>query len=104
MVVSVLERRREIGLRRALGASRRQIRGQFLAEAIVLAGLGGVAGMMLGMAVTAGFAAAQGWPTVLPAIAVLGGPTAAMLIGAVAGVYPAIRASRLTPTAALATT
>ncbi|HEY0640339.1 MAG TPA: ABC transporter permease [Pseudonocardiaceae bacterium] len=101
MVVSVLERRPEIGLRRALGATRRQIRGQFLAEAMVLAGLGGLVGTMLGVVVTTAFAAWQGWPAVLPPVVLLGGPAAALLIGAIAGGYPALRASRLTPTEAL---
>jgi putative ABC transport system permease protein len=104
MVVSVLERRREIGLRRALGASRAQIRGQFVTEAAIISGLGGVAGTILGIAITTGFAAAQGWPTVLPPVAMLGGPAAAILIGTMAGFYPAIRAARLTPTEALAST
>jgi len=101
MVVSVLERRPEIGLRRALGATRRQIRGQFLAEAMVLAGLGGTAGTVLGVVVTTAFAGWQDWPAVLPPLALAGGPVAAVLIGAVAGSYPALRASRLTPTEAL---
>ncbi len=104
MVISVLERRREIGLRRALGASRRQISGQFLAEAVVLAGIGGGIGLLIGVAATAVYSALQGWPAVLPLAALAGGVGAAVVVGVLAGVYPAVRASRLTPTEALATT
>jgi putative ABC transport system permease protein len=102
MVISVLERRREIGLRRALGASRGQIRGQFLTESVALSGLGGLAGILIGAAATIGYAAYQGWPPVIPLTAVLGGLAGALLIGMAAGVYPSIRAARLTPTEALA--
>ncbi|WP_329094396.1 ABC transporter permease [Actinomadura citrea] len=104
MVISVLERRSEIGLRRSLGATRGQIRTQFLAESLLLSALGGVAGAAVGALVTAGYAVSQGWPVVIPAWAVLGGVAATLLIGAVAGLYPAIRASRLSPTEALAAT
>ncbi|MGC5562520.1 ABC transporter permease [Streptomyces sp. FR-108] len=104
MVISVLERRREIGLRRALGANRGQIRGQFLTESIALAGLGGLAGIILGVLATTGYAEYKGWPTVIPLPAVTGGLCGAVLVGVVAGVYPAVRASRLSPTAALAST
>nr|CEL22126.1 Protein of unknown function DUF214 [Kibdelosporangium sp. MJ126-NF4]CTQ92907.1 Protein of unknown function DUF214 [Kibdelosporangium sp. MJ126-NF4] len=104
MVISVLERRREIGLRRALGATRGQIGGQFLAESVLLTGIGGGIGLLLGIAVTAGYAAYQGWPAVLPVGALTGGVAAAVAIGVLAGVYPATRAARLTPTEALATT
>ncbi|GLW65367.1 ABC transporter permease [Actinomadura rubrobrunea] len=102
MVISVLERRAEIGLRRSLGATRGQIRLQFLTESQLLAGLGGVGGVALGTVVTAVFAVLQGWPTVVPAWAMAGGVAATLVIGAVAGLYPAIRAARLAPTEALA--
>jgi putative ABC transport system permease protein len=103
MVISVLERRSEIGLRRSLGATRGQIRTQFLAESLLLSALGGAGGALLGMAVTTGYALSQGWPVVIPAWAVAGGIASTLLIGALAGLYPAIRASRLAPTEALAT-
>jgi putative ABC transport system permease protein len=103
MVISVLERRAEIGLRRSLGATRGQIRLQFLAESLLLSTLGGVGGMLLGIAVTTGYAAYQSWPAVVPAWATAGGVAATILIGGLAGLYPAIRAARLSPTEALAT-
>jgi putative ABC transport system permease protein len=104
MVISVLERRAEIGLRRALGATRGQIRIQFLTESLLLSALGGGAGLLLGSAVTAVYASLQGWPTTMPAWFVGGAFAAAVLIGALAGLYPAVRAARLAPTEALATT
>jgi putative ABC transport system permease protein len=104
MVISVLERRAEIGLRRALGATRGQIRLQFLAESLLLSALGGIGGMLLGIAVTALYAATQSWTVVVPPWASLGGVAATMFIGATAGLYPAIRAARLAPTEALAAT
>jgi putative ABC transport system permease protein len=101
MVISVLERRQEIGLRRALGATRGQIRIQFLAEAMLLAVLGGAAGVLAGAAATASYAHAKGWAIVIPPQAWAGGLAAALLIGALAGLLPAIRAARLSPTQAL---
>jgi putative ABC transport system permease protein len=101
MVISVLERRSEIGLRRALGATRGQIRVQFLSEAILLALLGGAAGVGAGIVATAIYAHAKGWATVIPAQAWAGGLAAAVLIGALAGLLPALKAARLSPTQAL---
>ena len=101
MIISVLERRQEIGLRRALGATKGQIRTQFLAEAILLALAGGAAGVVLGAAATAVYAHAKGWAVVIPPDAWAGGLGAALLIGALAGLLPAIRAARLSPTQAL---
>jgi putative ABC transport system permease protein len=102
MVISVLERRSEIGLRRALGATRGQIGLQFLVEAQLLAALGGVGGVLLGIAATAVYAATQGWPTVVPAVVSVAAIVATLVIGAMAGLYPAVRAARLSPTQALA--
>jgi putative ABC transport system permease protein len=102
MVISVLERRAEIGLRRSLGATQGQIRLQFLAESLLLSSLGGAGGVLLGSAVTVTYAAWQGWPSVVPPWAMLGGLTATLVIGGLAGLYPAIRAARLAPTEALA--
>jgi putative ABC transport system permease protein len=101
MIISVLERRQEIGLRRALGATKGQIRIQFLAEAILLALAGGAAGDIAGAAATAVYAHAKGWAVVIPPDAWVGGLGAALLIGALAGLLPAIRAARMSPTQAL---
>lgn len=103
MVISVLERRSEIGLRRALGATRGQIRTQFLSEAILLALGGGAAGIATGALATAIYATTKGWTIVIPTVAWAGGFAAALLIGAVAGLVPALRAARLSPTEALRT-
>ncbi|RBQ19740.1 ABC transporter permease [Spongiactinospora rosea] len=104
MVISVLERRREIGLRRSLGATRGQVRVQFMAEALLLSALGGAAGALLGAAVTVGYAYARDWPSVVPPWAIGGAVGATLVIGTLAGLYPAMRAARLSPTEALATT
>lgn len=101
MVIAVLERRSEIGLRRALGATRTHIRTQFLSEAILLGLLGGAAGVGLGAASTAVYAHAKGWATVVPTEAWAGGFAASLAIGALAGLIPALRAARLSPTQAL---
>ena len=104
MVISVLERRAEIGLRRSLGATRGHIRIQFVAESLLLSLLGGGAGILLGSSVTAVYATLQNWPTVVPPWVITGGITAALVIGGVAGLYPAIRAARVAPAEALAAT
>ena len=101
MVIAVIERRNEIGLRRALGGTRAHIRRQFLTEALLLSSLGGLAGVALGAAVTYGYADYQQWEVVIPTEAAVGGFAAAVAIGAVAGLYPAMRAARLAPTEAL---
>ncbi|WP_184791060.1 ABC transporter permease [Phytomonospora endophytica] len=101
MVISVLERRSEIGLRRSLGATRGQIRLQFLAESLLLSALGGLGGVLLGITVTTLYATTQGWPSVVPVWATAGGVAATLVIGGIAGLYPAIRAARLSPTEAL---
>ncbi|MEV6419244.1 ABC transporter permease [Streptomyces sp. NPDC051662] len=101
MIISVLERRFEIGLRRSLGASRGQIRIQFITESLLLSGLGGLAGVLLGAAMTGIFARVDGLPWVVPLWAVGGGFGATLVIGTVAGLYPAVRAARLSPTLAL---
>jgi len=101
MIISVLERRSEIGLRRALGATKNHIRAQFLAEAILLALAGGVAGVLAGTAATAVYAHTKGWATVIPLVAWAGGLGATIVIGAAAGLLPALRAARMSPTRAL---
>jgi putative ABC transport system permease protein len=103
MLIGVLERRSEIGLRRSLGATRGQIRTQFLAEAILLALLGGAAGVAAGAITTIVYAHIKHWTAVVPATAWAGGLAAAILIGATAGLLPAIRAARMSPTEALRT-
>ncbi|MEM9133941.1 MAG: ABC transporter permease [Actinomycetota bacterium] len=101
MVIAVIERRGEIGLRRALGATQAHIRRQFLTEAVILSALGGVAGVVIGVVATFVYATSQGWRVVIPAEAAFGGLVAAIVIGAVAGLYPAMRAAKLAPTEAL---
>jgi len=97
MVISVLERRSEIGLRRAIGAKRGHVAAQFVTESILLAAIGGVSGVALGAAITRAYAAQKGWLFNIPAFALAGGVVAALVVGAVAGLYPAVRASRLDP-------
>jgi putative ABC transport system permease protein len=101
MIIAVLERRSEIGLRRALGATRRHVALQFVAESAVLSALGGMAGVLAGVAVTAGLAAARHWSVLIPGYGLWGGLGGAVVIGGLAGLYPAMRAARLSPADAL---
>jgi putative ABC transport system permease protein len=103
MIISVLERRSEIGLRRALGATQDQIRTQFLSESILLGVIGGVVGVLAGAAATTVYAVSKSWAIVIPVEAWMGGIASAILIGAFAGLMPAVRASRMPPTVALRT-
>ena len=103
MVISVLERRTEIGLRRALGATRLHICMQFLTESLVMSSLGGAAGLVIGSLVTAAMAYQRGWSVLIPAESLWGGLGVAVVAGVLAGLYPAMRASRLPPTDALRT-
>lgn len=103
MIIGVLERRSEIGLRRALGATKGNIRMQFFSEAILLALLGGIVGVLAGILATAIYASTKGWAVVIPPLAWGGGLAAAIAIGAIAGLLPAIRAARMSPTEALRT-
>lgn len=101
MVISVLERRAEIGVRRALGATRRHIRWQFLMESVLIAGSGGVIGVALGAAITVGYADARGWHIAMPVAGSSAGVVISLAVGALAGLYPAVRASRLAPAEAV---
>jgi putative ABC transport system permease protein len=103
MVIAVIERRGEIGLRRALGATKFHIATQFLTESLLLAVLGGIAGIIVGMLVTTIYAVYREWAVVIPFYAISGGMMSSILIGGIAGFYPAIRAATMSPTEALRT-
>lgn len=102
MFASVLERRREVGLRRALGAPRAAIAAQFLIEAVVLCLRGGLLDAGTGAAVSTFWAGHQGWPAVVPAQTPVGAVVAALVTGVLAGLAPSLRAAGLPPAAALA--
>jgi putative ABC transport system permease protein len=104
MFVSVLERRTEIGLRRALGATRRHIAMQFLAESLMLSSIGGIVGVLSGVAATVLYAGIQGWAVLIPVAGVWAALMAAVVVGAAAGIYPAVRAAGMSPTDALRST
>jgi putative ABC transport system permease protein len=101
MLATVLERTREIGVRRAVGAKRTDVRVQFLIEAFAISVLGGLAGIGMGVAIALGVAAYAGWPTVVTAISILVSTGVSMAVGIVSGIYPAVRASNLDPIDAL---
>ena len=101
MVMSVLERRMEIGVRRSIGATRREIRYQFLLESIVLSGIGGLVGVVLGTGITLGYTNYTDIVFSIPVSQVLGAIPLALLIGAISGVYPAIKASKIQPAEAV---
>jgi putative ABC transport system permease protein len=99
--MAIMQRRRETGLRRALGATRRHIAIQFTGEALIISALGGAAGILIGVVITAGYARARHWSTALPPTLFAGALAAALIVGLIAGLYPATRAARLSPTDAL---
>src|SRR6202521_1168981 len=99
MFVSVLERRTEIGLRRALGATRRHIAMQFLAESLLLSSIGGIVGVLSGLATTVFYAVIQGWAVLIPVAGMLAALMAAVVVGGAAGIYSAVRAAGMSPTA-----
>lgn len=101
MVIAVLERRTEIGLRRALGATRREVRLQFLVEAVLLSAMGGVAGIVIGAGITIGYASVRGWVISVPLLTLAAAVGVSFVVGAVAGLYPASRAARLVPAEAI---
>lgn len=103
MVIAVIERRNEIGLRRALGATRFHIATQFLSESLLLSSIGGITGIIFGILATAIYATSRDWSVVIPGIAIVGGIASSVLIGGVAGFYPALRAANMSPTEALRT-
>jgi putative ABC transport system permease protein len=101
MVISVLERRTEIGIRRALGAARRHIAAQFVIESSLLSAMGGALGVALGALVTAAYASRQGWIVEIPQTALVAGVSVALLVGIAAGLHPALKAARIDPAEAV---
>ena len=103
MVIAVIERQNEIGLRRALGATRFHIGIQFISESLLLSFIGGVLGIILGIFATALYTTLREWTLVIPGYVILGGIVSSILIGGLAGFYPALRAANMSPTDALRT-
>lgn len=101
MVVGVMERRGEIGMRRALGARGGQIAVQFLLEAVLMGFIGGIGGLIVGSLTDYGYALAQGWPASIPLCTIVAGPVVSIMVAALAGIYPALRAAKASPTDAL---
>jgi len=101
MLVSVTERTREVGIRKAMGARRGDVLLQFLIEAVILALLGGMVGVLLGIGVAKGVTLAVGMPSVIKGWAVVAGLIVAASVGIFFGVYPARKAAMLDPIAAL---
>jgi len=97
MLASVLERTREIGVRRAVGARRQDIRFQFVVESFALSALGGVAGILMGLLIARVVAASAGWPTLVEPWSILLATGVAVAVGLISGLYPAVRAAELDP-------
>jgi putative ABC transport system permease protein len=101
MLASVLERTREIGVRRAIGATRRDIQAQFVVESFAISVIGGVSGIIIGIVLARLVAAYAGWPTVITVWSLLLSTGVSVAVGLVSGIYPATRASQLNPIEAL---
>jgi len=101
MLVSVTERTREIGIRLAIGAHDRDIRVQFLIEAMVLSSLGGIIGVLLGIGISQSLSVLNGWPVLVSTNAILLAVGFSALVGVLFGFYPAHKAAQLDPIEAL---
>jgi len=101
MLASVLERTREIGIRRAVGARSRDIRAQFVVESFTISAIGGLSGIVIGIALAKVVAAYAGWPTVITVGSLLLSTCVSVSVGLISGIYPAARAAALNPIEAL---